>query len=332
MLRKSNRFTLIELLACQGVARRATVSGEASLRSRKRSIAFTLIELLVVIAIIAILASLLLPALKRAKQVAMVSSCASLQRQAFLSCASYGADFGEYPATGSRNTYIFGGPAPDPAQLIYESSGFGFGAFSSFGPYSLLKDNNYVNNYRHLQCPVSSITLSDRRSGWQVWGPPWDLAAKTLYGPGTWYGYNGPNVWGPHVGNYGSNGGLLLLGGHHPWVTESWGLSMIESAHKCFNGYRSGSTSISNVAFLACPGIMESATEDQCVPVAQREPHMDCPIDLADDYGNVTNFQTDGPIWSDASNWKVSRNYTFGDGHVRFIYRKDRAFTADDSF
>lgn len=74
------KFTLIELLAVPGVARRATVSGEA-MRRRKRSKAFTLIELLVVIAIIAILASLLLSAISRAKGKAQQIACLSNQKQ-----------------------------------------------------------------------------------------------------------------------------------------------------------------------------------------------------------------------------------------------------------
>ena len=63
-------FTLIELLAVPGVARRA-----------KRSIRFTLIELLVVIAIIAILASMLLPALGMAKKKVYATMCEGNMRQ-----------------------------------------------------------------------------------------------------------------------------------------------------------------------------------------------------------------------------------------------------------
>ncbi len=81
-LRTRSCFTLIGLLACQGVAWRA-----------KRSMKFTLIELLVVVAIVSVLAAMLLPALSQAREMARRVVCVGNLKQIGLSTQLYGDDY-----------------------------------------------------------------------------------------------------------------------------------------------------------------------------------------------------------------------------------------------
>jgi prepilin-type N-terminal cleavage/methylation domain-containing protein/prepilin-type processing-associated H-X9-DG protein len=67
---------------------------------------FTIIELLVVISIIALLVSVLLPALRSAREAAYASQCINNMRQVFLASSSYAADHQSRFTRLGGNTYV----------------------------------------------------------------------------------------------------------------------------------------------------------------------------------------------------------------------------------
>ncbi len=165
-LKKSGeQFTLIELLACQGVAHRATVSGIASLRRRKRSTAFTLIELLVVIAIISILVAMLLPAIAQSKKMAMSSQCLNNQHQVSLAILQYAEDFqGWIPG---NNIYGWMGGGAAAWSVMY--------AMPISGRYGRPDAGIYLQNPTVLVCPSQNPPVQYEWGGtgtttWQTYG------------------------------------------------------------------------------------------------------------------------------------------------------------------
>jgi prepilin-type N-terminal cleavage/methylation domain-containing protein len=156
-------------------------------RTRRFRPNFSLIELLVVIAIIAILASMLLPALRSAKEITKRSTCAGNMKQLYYGAAAYTIDHDEYLPKWSDWT----ARVADAMGMTYtgtrpQSKSFNQGLFmcpSTIGPGDVSQGWNpavtyngelFRTSYGPTLYPNDAASVTIPQGGWQLYYQAWN--------------------------------------------------------------------------------------------------------------------------------------------------------------
>ena len=140
---------------------------------------FTLIELLVVIAIIALLVSILLPSLKKAKDLAKQAACSAQLRGAGMAVALWDNENGHLPYVGDENWTTWSTLVASQADWSSTVPGSGDPLFGD--PWGLANETG-----PDRQCPGDENTYIGINYFWGNMpsvSPPWAMFAPGIYPP-----------------------------------------------------------------------------------------------------------------------------------------------------
>ena len=141
----------------------------------KRNTAFTLIEILVVVSIIALLASLLMPALRGAKHLAMEAGCRSQLHQVSTAIGLYMVDH------QTHEPWRFNGDSVDAAHESSRNRQPGNPARALTANPATGAGPTFLPDGRPFFCPLVPITYDEHFER----SPPYDYV--TYWGTYTWY-------------------------------------------------------------------------------------------------------------------------------------------------